>query len=107
MQVKLFIRLLTAVCLAGTITSAIADEASKLKGLEIATERKSRDIGWGDSTGDVTMVLRNASGQEAERAMRMKSFEMKDDGDKALTVFDSPRDVSGHRIFKFLSREGT
>lgn len=90
-----------AVLSLGACLPAVADEASQLKGLEIAKERKARDVGWGDSIADVTMVLRNASGQEAERAMRVKSFEVQTDGDKALTVFDSPRDVAGTAFLSF------
>ncbi|MGJ8680287.1 outer membrane lipoprotein-sorting protein [Paraglaciecola sp.] len=65
------------------------------KGLEIAKERKKRDLGWGDSVAEMSMVLRNAKGSEVERKMRMKSLEMQDDGDKAITIFDQPLDVKG------------
>ncbi len=72
-----------------------SDQASEEEGLRIAKERKERDKGWNSSHADMTMVLRNAQGQAAEREMRVKTLEVDDDGDKALTVFDSPRDVSG------------
>ncbi len=70
----------------------LADEA---KGLAIAREQKARDRGWGDSESELVMVLRNARGQESERRMRTLAFEMQNDGDKALTIFDEPRDVRG------------
>lgn len=101
MQVKSVLPGVLVLCALALSSTLRADEASQLKGLEIATERKSRDIGWGDSTADITMILRNASGQEAERQMRVKSFEMEDDGDKALTIFDSPKDVSGTAFLSF------
>lgn len=69
-----------------------ADEA---KGLEIAQERKVRDEGWRDSVATMQMILRNAQGESSARAMRLKSLEVVDDGDKGLTIFDEPRDVKG------------
>lgn len=74
---------------------ASSDQASEEEGLRIAKERKERDEGWNSSHADMTMVLRNAQGQAAEREMRVRTLEVDNDGDKALTVFDSPRDVSG------------
>ncbi|WP_047042868.1 outer membrane lipoprotein-sorting protein [Vibrio mexicanus] len=71
---------------------SFADEA---KGLEIATERKARDIGWGDSVATMEMLLQNAQGESSARLMRLKSLEVADDGDKGLTIFDEPRDVKG------------
>lgn len=69
--------------------------ASAELGLEIATERKARDLGWRDSVATMEMVLKNAQGETSTRAMRLKSFEMVNDGDKGLTIFDQPRDVKG------------
>lgn len=90
--------LLIAVALA---MPAFADEKSEKQGLKIAKERKDRDRGWQNSVAEITMILRNASGQEATREMRVDTLEMKEDGDKALTVFDSPRDVSGTAFLSF------
>lgn len=70
-----------------------ADDAAK--GLEIAQQQKARDRGWGDSESEIIMILRNAKGQESERRMRTLAFEMQNDGDKSLTIFDEPRDVRG------------
>ncbi len=56
--------------------ASIADSA---KGLTIAKERKARDIGWSDSTATVTMILKNAQGDQSIRKMRMMSLEVKDD----------------------------
>ena len=74
---------------------ALADEASEKEGLRIAEERKARDRGWNNTVADTVMILRNAQGQESERDMRVKTLEVQGDGDKALTIFDSPKDVSG------------
>ena len=80
------------------VTIAQTDEE---KGLEIATERKQRDTGWGDSRADMSMILRNARGQETVRKMRSRSLEVADDGDKGLTIFDQPRDVKGTAFLSF------
>ncbi|MCW8334866.1 outer membrane lipoprotein-sorting protein [Vibrio sp. SCSIO 43135] len=77
---------------AGSAFSAFADAD---KGLEIAKERKARDEGWGDSVATMQMLLKNAQGESSTRLMRLKSLEVKDDGDKGLTIFDEPRDVKG------------
>ncbi|WP_159738800.1 outer membrane lipoprotein-sorting protein [Vibrio atypicus] len=69
--------------------------ATPERGLEIAKERKNRDQGWKDSVATMEMVLKNAQGESSTRAMRLKSFEVADDGDKGLTIFDQPRDVKG------------
>lgn len=79
---------------------AVAQTAEQ-KGLEIATERKQRDAGWGDAEASMSMFLRNAQGQETERKMRLKSLEVVDDGDKGLTIFDQPRDVKGTAFLNF------
>ncbi|MCF2949819.1 outer membrane lipoprotein-sorting protein [Paraglaciecola aquimarina] len=76
-------------------------QTAQEKGLAIAKERKARDLGWGDSVAEMSMILRNANGDEAERKMRMKSLEIKDDGDKGLTIFDQPLDVKGTAFLNF------
>ncbi|KGY12715.1 membrane protein [Vibrio tubiashii] len=69
--------------------------ASPERGLQIATERKVRDEGWGDSVATMKMMLQNSQGESSTREMRLKSFEITGDGDKGLTIFDQPRDVKG------------
>ena len=76
-------------------------QSAEDKGLAIAKERKLRDTGWGDSTGNLSMILRNAQGEEVERKIRLKSLEMVDDGDKGLTIFDQPLDVKGTAFLSF------
>nr|WP_233520617.1 outer membrane lipoprotein-sorting protein [Flocculibacter collagenilyticus] len=86
-----------------TITIALPSyaETAEEKGLAIAKERKARDIGWGDSIAESEMILRNAQGDETVRKMRIKSLEVANDGDKALTIFDQPRDVKGTAFLSF------
>ena len=81
-------------------TQLVANEAAN-KGLEIAIESKQRDKGWTDSQTELTMTLKNQHGQTSTRKMRLKSMEQLNDGDKSLTVFDSPRDVKGTAFLSF------
>ncbi len=70
-------------------------ETSQEKGLAIAKSIKERDLGWGNSESSLVMTLRTKSGQEIVRQMRSKSLEVDGDGDKGLTIFDTPKDVKG------------
>jgi len=100
------VRYISLVLLASFISisafnSVAAESEPSTKGLEIAQERKARDRGWNNSEAEILMVLRNAQGQEATRKLNVKSMELTDDGDKALTVFQSPRDVKGTAFLSF------
>lgn len=93
-------KLLPIVVLALLLTSgdhALAQDTqnSQQKGLEIAKEMKARDRGWGNSQSDLVMTLRTKKGDEIVREMRSKSLEVLGDGDKGLTIFDTPLDVKG------------
>ncbi|TQV72940.1 outer membrane lipoprotein-sorting protein [Aliikangiella marina] len=79
---------------------AFAGEAED-KGLAIAKESKVRDLGWGDTQARMQMLLRNQHGETSTRQMRIKSMEQENDGDKSLTIFDSPRDVKGTAFLSF------
>ncbi|NRB39975.1 MAG: outer membrane lipoprotein-sorting protein [Pseudomonadales bacterium] len=65
------------------------------RGLAIATMVEQRDAGWHDSSASLTMTLTNAQGEQSSRQLRLKLLEMQGDGDKGLTIFDSPGDVRG------------
>jgi len=71
------------------------------KGMAIAVESDKRNTGWIDSTADMTMTLRNKQGEESARALRIKSLEVDNDGDKGLTIFDEPKDVRGTALLTF------
>lgn len=88
-------RWLTLVFLILAGLPAQAQTSPEQRGLEIAQEMDRRDSGWGDSTADMRMVLRNRQGEESIRELRTRFLEVKDDGDKSLIIFDQPRDVQG------------
>ena len=89
----------------GMASFAYAETAEE-KGLAIAKQSKARNLGWGDSQSELTMTLRNKKGQEVVRKMRSKSLEVDGDGDKGLTIFDTPLDVKGTAFLSFSHIEG-
>ena len=76
------------------------------KGLQIAQEGDQRDKGFGDFTADMQMSLKNKQGQESQRKIRIKTLEVEGDGDKSLSIFDTPRDVKGTAFLNFTHKEG-
>lgn len=92
---SLFISSVSILLFSALINSNVNAQTAEEKGLAIAKEAKSRNVGWGDSESELTMTLRNKKGQEVVREMRSKSLEVADDGDKGLTIFDTPLDVKG------------
>lgn len=71
------------------------------RGLEIVEEMDKRDTGWGDAQADLQMILKNRHGDEHVRRLRLKTLEIIGDGDKSLSVFDSPRDIKGTAFLSF------
>ena len=76
------------------------------KGLAIALEAERRDNGFSDFTADMRMVLKNRHGQESTRMIRIKTLEVKEDGDKSLSIFETPRDVKGTAFLTFSHKIG-
>ena len=72
---------------------ALADDAAR--GLEIATEADVRDTGFIDSVAKMKMELKNKQGQTSVREVRVKTLEVEGDGDKGLSIFDTPADIKG------------
>jgi len=76
-------------------------ETTQDKGLAIALEMKARDLGWKSSESELIMTLRTRKGKEIIRQMRNMSLEVDNDGDKSLTIFDTPLDVKGTSFLSF------
>lgn len=91
----------TAVIALSLVSGTSLAQTPEEKGLAIAKERKARDLGWGDSTAKAEMILRNSKGQKTVRKMKIKALEIDNDGDKALTIFQQPRDVKGTAFLSF------
>jgi len=79
------------------IGAAGAAFAGEQIGFEIAARSDRSDLGFGDSSVELQMILRNAAGQESTRSLHIMTLEKPDEtvGDKSLVVFDTPRDIEG------------
>ena len=93
--------LLPIVLLAVTLAHDAHAQTPEEKGLAIAREMDRRDSGWKDQRASLVMTLRNRQGQESRRELRISTLEVDGDGDKSLTLFDSPRDVKGTAFLSF------
>jgi outer membrane lipoprotein-sorting protein len=82
-------------------SGAVLAETAEEKGLAIAIEADKRDQGWSDQATTSKMTLRNSQGAESIREIRGKALEVKGDGDKSLTIFDTPRDIKGTAFLSF------
>jgi len=105
--VPMSLHLTLAILAVGTLstlagTAARADEAED-KGLAIAQEADRRDFGFGDSESILHMTLTNQQGESSTRELRIKTLEVEDpnEGDKGLTIFDSPGDIRGTAFLSF------
>lgn len=99
MNKKIFTCLILAtVQLTGFNAIAVTDEE---KGLTIAVEADQRDNGFGDSTANMIMELRNKQGDTSTRKIRIKTLEVTGDGDKSMSIFDQPADVKGTAFLTF------
>ena len=96
MKVLLPIVLFLISCVPGAFA-----QSPEARGLSIIQEMDARDRGWTDQRANLIMILRNRSGRESRREMRISTLEVDGDGDKSLTVFDSPRDVKGTAFLSF------
>ncbi|RHW75097.1 outer membrane lipoprotein-sorting protein [Colwellia sp. RSH04] len=98
---KLVLATVSSLLLSVTSASVYALTAEEQKGLDISVESKKKDEGWKDSSADMLMILKNKQGQESIREIKIKSLEIKNDGDKSLTIFNKPRDVKGTAFLSF------
>lgn len=76
------------------------------RGLQIAQEVDRRDTGFGDSTNDTKMILRDQHGNERPRFIRNRTMEQKGDGDKSIVIFDNPGDVKGTAFLSYTHKVG-
>lgn len=87
--------LLSIVSLLGA--SAAVSQTPEERGFDVAARSDRSDRGFGDSEAEITMILRNAAGQESTRSMLFTTLEMPDEsvGDKSLVLFSTPKDIEG------------
>jgi hypothetical protein len=67
------------------------------RGYEIAARSDRSDRGFGDSTVQLQMILRNSAGQESQRSLTINTLEIQNEdlGDKSLITFGAPADIEG------------
>ncbi len=76
-------------------------ETPEEKGLRLAIEMDHRNEGWVSQEADMRMILRNKQGQESIREIRSRTLEVPGDGDKGLSIFDTPADVKGTAFLSY------
>ena len=94
-------KLLTITLLSSMLPNIAYALTAEEKGLVIAKEVEHRDSGWGDYSTNMKMTLINKQGDKSSRAIRLKIMEVSGDGDKSLTIFDSPKDIKGTSFLSY------
>ncbi|MGB5822078.1 MAG: outer membrane lipoprotein-sorting protein [Saonia sp.] len=94
-----------SIALLGTIVGNA--QTPEERGLQIAKAAEEADLGFGSSTVELRMVLKNKNGQTSERSMTTRTLELTEDGDKSLIAFNSPKDVKGTATLTFTHKIGS
>ncbi len=76
-------------------------QTAEERGLEIAMAADQRDNGWKHMTAEMEMILKNRSGKESRRKITSRNLEVDSDGDKSMSLFKEPKDVSGTAMLTF------
>ena len=88
-------------------TIGINAQTAEERGLEIAKTAEQADLGFGSSTVELKMTLKNKNGQTSERSLTTRTLELTEDGDKSMIVFNSPKDVKGTSTLTFTHKIGS
>jgi len=90
-------RLLLGLAVLVTSAAQISGEpmTPQQQGRAIFEEADARNSGYVDLEVELRMILRNARGAATERSLRISQFEVPDNGDRMLVVFDHPADIRG------------
>ena len=84
-------------------TPVTAETEAEKKGQQIAVEVDRRDAGFRDTNAILEMVLKDRSGRQSVRELRIMVYEVADqsNGDKTLVQFNRPRDIAGTMLLSF------
>ncbi len=82
------------------------DQTPEQKGLSISKKAEVSDNGWGNYSNALIMTLKNKNGQTTTRKTHGINLEVEGDGDKSLTVFDTPKDVKGTASMTYTHKVG-
>lgn len=91
----------TAALVTAALGQGVVIASDEEKGLEIAKAADAYDEGFDDFVADMVMTLRNRKGQESVRQIRIHTLEVKNEGDKSMSIFDDPADVKGTAMLTF------
>ena len=89
-----------------TLPLLLSAQTDEEKGAQIVAAAIEADHGFGSSTVDLKMVLKNKNGQISERTLSNKTLELDEDGDKSMIVFTSPKDIKGTSTLTFTHKVG-
>ncbi|PDH43917.1 MAG: outer membrane lipoprotein-sorting protein [Flavobacteriales bacterium MED-G15] len=89
-----------------TLPLLLSAQTDEEKGAQIVAAAIEADRGFGSSTVDLKMVLKNKNGQISERTLSNKTLELDEDGDKSMIVFTSPKDIKGTSTLTFTHKVG-
>ena len=78
-----------------SVFPAVAEDDAAEKGRALADLMDTKDEGYTDAVAQLTMIIRNRSGDEARRELTVKTLEREDDGDYSLMRFEFPADIRG------------
>ncbi len=103
MKIKTIAALSLLIALAASAGERALAETAEETGYAIAARSDRTDLGFGDSTVELRMILRNAAGQESERALSIATLEKENEdvGDKSLVLFATPRDIEGTALLSY------
>jgi hypothetical protein len=87
-------RIIITLAFVFTVQQAAA-ETDKEHGLHLMEQAEARDKGFSDYLVEGSMTVKSPSGSTAFRRFTMRTLEMQTDGDKRLTTFVEPRDLTG------------
>lgn len=76
-------------------------ETAEEKGLRISQEMDQQESGFVDTIATLNMELKNRQGETSLRELRLKTLEVTGDGDKSLSIFDTPKDIKGTALLTF------
>ncbi len=85
------------------VTATTLASTPEEQGFDIAARSDRSDRGFGDSTVEMKMVLRNAAGKQTTRELSLRTLEIADEsvGDKSMIVFESPADIDGTALLSY------
>lgn len=78
-----------------SISMGLTAQINAERGLKVAKAAEEADLGFGSTSVELKMILKNKNGQLSERSLTIRTLELTSDGDKSLIVFKSPKDVKG------------